>query len=313
MRSIWKGSISFGLVSVPTAVYSATHSHDLPLHQVHAKDGGRIRQERHCEVCGELVEWQDIVKAYDDGTHTVVLTADDLDQLPTERSREIAVQQFVPTEQLDPLMLDKSYYLAPASSGAKPYVLLCRTLEETQRTAIVSFTMRQKTRLGALRVRDGVLVLQTMLWADEVREPDFTDAGDVTLTKQELAMSAQLVEAYSGDFDPEQYSDDYQEQLRTLVEHKLEHGEDVSSGETFPGPHDEEGGEVVDLMEALRRSVAQSSEKTSSGSGSKGSGAKKAATKELTTAKKKPASKGTKETKGAKEMSSTKAGSKKSA
>lgn len=262
MRAIWKGSITFGLVNVPISVYSATQSHDLRLHQVHNTDGGRIRYQRRCEVCGEVVEWDDIDKAYDDGDRTVVLTDEELAELPTERSREVEILQFVPSDQVDPIMMSKTYYLAPASTSAKSYALLRRTLEETERTAIVSFTLRQRTQLGALRVRDDVMLLQTLLWEDEVREPDFAGLDkDVRISAKELEMASALVENFSGDFEPADYTDDYQEQLRALVEAKLEQGETVEVEEVVGDR--EEGGEaeVLDLMEALRRSVSAAKEK----------------------------------------------------
>ena len=173
MRTIWKGALTFGLVNVPVKVYSATEDHDVPLHQVHEKDGGRIRYQRTCEVCGETVAYADIDRAYVDEGQTVVLTKDDLAALPAEKSREIDVVEFVPSDQVDLLTLDKPYYLEPDSKSPKAYVLLRKTLEQTDRTAIVRFTLRQKTRLAALRVRGKVLVLQTLLWADEVREAAF--------------------------------------------------------------------------------------------------------------------------------------------
>ncbi|TNC18129.1 Ku protein [Georgenia sp. 311] len=273
MRAIWKGSITFGLVNVPISVYSATESHDLRMHQVHGKDGGRIRYQRRCEVCGEVVEWGEIDKAYDDGDRTVVLTDDELGELPTERSREIEILQFVPSDQVDPIMMSKTYYLAPASTSAKSYALLRRTLEETDRTAIVSFTLRQRTQLGALRVRDDVMLLQTLLWEDEVREPDFTglDSG-VRISAKELEMASALVENFSGDFEPADYTDEYQEQLRTLVEAKLEQGDTVDTEETFGEQEKGEEAEVLDLMEALRRSVSAAKEKKSGGSSATGSG-----------------------------------------
>jgi DNA end-binding protein Ku len=169
MRAIWKGALTFGLVNVPVKVYSAIEDHDVPLHQVHAADGGRIRYQRICELDGEVVPYADIDKAYD-GERTVVLTAEDLAALPSERSREIEVVEFVPSDQIDLLTLDRPYYLEPDSSSPKAYVLLRKTLERTDRTAVVRFSLRQKTRLAALRVRGDVLVLQTLLWADEVRE-----------------------------------------------------------------------------------------------------------------------------------------------
>ncbi len=260
MRAIWKGAITFGLVNVPVKVYSATEDHDVPLHQVHDKDGGRIRYRRVCEIDGEVVPYEHIDKAYDDGERTVVLTSEDFAALPAERSREIEVVEFVPSEQIDPLLLDRSYYLEPDSKSNKAYVLMRRTLEETDRTAIVKFALRQRTRLAALRVRDDVLVLQTLLWADEVREAAFPSLDDeARVTDKELAMSAQLVASFEADFTPEEYEDDYQAQLRQLIEAKLEQGDALDTAETFgEQPEESEGAEVIDLMEALRKSVASS-------------------------------------------------------
>src|SRR6478752_1221625 len=193
MRAIWKGAITFGLVNVPVKLYSATEDHDVGLHQVHDADGGRIRYQRRCEVCGKVVEYEHIDKAYAEGQTTVVLTEDDLKSLPEERSREIEVVEFVPSEQIDPIMLDKSYYLEPDSKSPKAYALLRKTLESTDRTAIVHFALRQKTRLGALRVRGDVLVLQTLLWGDEVREAAFPALDEtVRISSKELELSASL-------------------------------------------------------------------------------------------------------------------------
>ena len=266
MRTIWKGALTFGLVNVPVKVYSATEDHDVPLHQVHEKDGGRIRYQRTCEVCGETVAYADIDRAYVDDAQTVVLTKEDLASLPAEKSREIDVVEFVPTEQVDLLTLDKAYYLEPDSKSPKAYVLLRKTLEQTDRTAIVRFTLRQKTRLAALRVRGDVLVLQTLLWADEVRKAAFPALDeDVRISKKELEMSASLVDSYSSDFEPEAFVDEYQKELRTLIDAKIEAGEGFDVSATF-GDEDEDakGGEVIDLMEALRASVARSKEQKGS-------------------------------------------------
>jgi DNA end-binding protein Ku len=258
MRSIWKGAITFGLVNVPVKVYSATEDHDVSLHQVHAKDGGRIRYKRTCELDGEVVEYADIAKAYDDGDKTVILTDDDIALLPAEKSREIDVVEFVPSDQVDPIRFEKSYYLEPDSKSLKAYALLRRTLEETDRTAIVQFALRQKTRLGALRVHGDVLMLQALLWDDEVREAKFPSLDEkVTITAKELEMSQALVKSFEADFEPGKFTDDYQEQLKELIEAKLEKGDAVDTADTF-GEVAEEGdggGEVLDLMEALRRSV----------------------------------------------------------
>ena len=269
MRSIWKGAITFGLVNVPVKVYSATEDHDVSLHQVHDKDGGRIRYQRRCEVCGKVIDYENIAKAYDDGEHTVILTDDELKSLPEERSREINVLEFVPTEQVDPIMFNRSYYLEPDSKSSKAYVLLRRTLEETDRTAIVHFALRQKTRLAALRVRGDVLVLQTLLWDDEVREASFPSLDEkVRIQPQELKMSASLVQSFEADFEPDKYTDDYQVQLQELIEAKLREGDALDTEATFGKPEEaEDGGEVLDLMEALRRSVEKSR-----GAGAKGAG-----------------------------------------
>jgi DNA end-binding protein Ku len=259
MRAIWKGALTFGLVNVPVKVYSATEDHDVSLHQVHNKDGGRIRYQRVCEIDGEVVPYSDIDKAYDDGDKTVILTKEDLASLPAEKSREIDVVEFVPSEQIDLLTLDRAYYLEPDSASPKAYVLLRKTLEQTDRTAIVRFSLRQKTRLAALRVRGDVLVLQTLLWADEVREAAFPSLDEsVRISAKELELSASLVESFSSDFDPEEFTDEYQEELRTLIEAKLEKGDAVDTAETFGEQEEEAGGEVIDLMAALRASVEKS-------------------------------------------------------
>jgi len=263
MRSIWKGSLSFGLVNVPVKLYAATEDHDVPLHQVHDKDGGRIRYQRRCEIDGEIVDYEHIAKAYVDGDETVILTPEDLASLPAERSKDIDVVEFVPSDQVDPIMFEKSYFLAPDSKSTKAYVLLRETLQSTDRTAIVQFALRQKTRLAALRVHDDVLMLQTLLWDDEVREARFPELDESPkITDAELKMSKQLVESFASDFTPEKFTDDYQAQLRTLVEAKLEQGDALDTDATFGRAEGQGGGEVLDLMEALRRSVEkQRSEK----------------------------------------------------
>lgn len=259
MRSIWKGALTFGLVNVPVKVYAATEDHDVSLHQVHNADGGRIRYQRRCEVCGEIVAYSDIDRAYDDGDRTVVLTDEDLKSLPSERSREIDVVEFVPSEQVDPITYDKSYFLEPDSASPKAYVLLRRTLEQTDRTAIVRFSLRQKTRLAALRVRGDVLMLQTLLWADEVRAAEFPSLNEsVRISAKELELSASLVESFSSDFEPDEFVDEYQKELKTLISAKLEKGDAIDTDATFGEQEEEGGGEVIDLMAALRASVERS-------------------------------------------------------
>lgn len=297
MRSIWKGSIAFGLVNVPVKVYSATEDHDLKFHQVHAKDNGRIRYKRVCEVCGEVVEYRDIAKAYesDDG-QTVVITDDDIATLPEERSHEIEVVQFVPASEIDPLMYDRSYFLEPDGKSSKSYVLLAKTLADTDRVAIVHFALRNKTRLAALRVKDfskrDVMIVHTLLWPDEIRDPDFPVLDkEVEIKPAELKMASQVVESMADDFHPEQFHDTYQEQLLELVQAKLEGGE-AFTAEEQPAELDETE-DVSDLLAKLEASVKR--RRGESGDSDGEAPAKKAPAKKAA-AKKAPAKKAAKKT-----------------
>jgi DNA end-binding protein Ku len=262
VRSIWRGAITFGLVNVPVKLYAATEDHDLSLHQVHDADGGRIRYQRRCEICGRIVDYEHIDRAYDAGDRTVVITDEDLKTLPIEKSREIDVVEFVPSEQVDTIRLDKNYFLEPDSKSPRSYMLLKRVLEKADRIAIVQFTLRQKTRLGALRVHGDVLLLQSLLWDDEVRQAEFPSLKtDVRIQQRELEMAEALVRSFESDFSPADYTDEYQVQLKKLVDAKLAHGESVDTEATFgEQPEGKGDGEVIDLMEALRRSVAANRE-----------------------------------------------------
>ncbi|QNN82966.1 Ku protein [Brachybacterium sp. Z12] len=320
MRAIWSGEITFGLVNVPVKLYGATRSHDISFHQVHDEDHGRIRYQRTCEVCGREIDYEHIDKAYDDGDKTVVLTDEELDALPAEDNDEIDVVQFVPNEQVDPILLGSSYFLEPVGRSSKAYVLLRRTLEETERTAVVTFTLRTKTRLGVLRIHGDLLALQTLRWPKDLKEVDFGPSKS-KISAKELKMSASLVEQFSGDFDPEQFTDEYQAQLRELLDAKLEQGESVDTEATFGKESSEEdsaeGGKVISLMDALERSVrkrrgAQESEEPeeSKGSDSKSSSTKSTSTKKTGTQKAKKT--GTKKTEP-KKTESGKSGAKKTA
>ena len=296
MRAIWKGAVSFGLVNVPVKLYAATESHDVSFRQVHVKDGGRIRYQRICSIDGEEVPYSEIAKGYEteDG-EMVVLTDDDLAELPSTSSREISVEKFVPSDQIDPMLFEKSYYLEPEKSGAKPYALLRQALLDADRMAVVTVALRQRTTVAVLRVRStdagDVIVLQTMMWPDEIRVPDFSvEAGEVKDT--EVKMAQMLVETLAGDFDPAEFEDDYAEAVEALVKTKVEGGE-VTRTETST----KSSGEVVDLLAALQRSVAAA--KKSRGEAvpdeaeekPKKSAGKKAPAKKATTAKKSAAKK----------------------
>jgi len=253
MRSVWKGAISFGLVTIPVKLYRATEQRDVSFHQVRASDGSRIRYQRIAAADGEQVEYADLAKGYElPSGETVVLTDSDLADLPLTSSRSIEVDSFVPLEQVDPIYFDKTYYVEPDGPQAgKPYALLRDALAQSGRVALVKVALRQREQLATLRARDGLFVLETMIWPDEIRSPDFAFLGEqVEVRTQELSMAASLIASLSGDFRPEQYTDAYREALEAVVQAKID-GHQVK---TPPGA-DRPSADVVDLMSALRASV----------------------------------------------------------
>jgi len=256
VRAMWKGAVSFGLVNVPVRMYTATSSHDVSFHQVHRPDGGRIRYKRTCDACGEEVGYDEIAKGYEspDG-QLVILTDEDLADLPVTASREIEVERFVPAEQVDPMLLEKCYYLEPDKMGVKPYALLREALRAADRMALVHVAIRQRSTMAVLRVRDDVIVLQTMLWPDEIRRPEFDTLGDASeLRPQELAMASSLVDSMTGDYVPDEFTDDYRDAVQTLISARLEGGE--AREVPVAAPVTGGSGQVVDLLAALQRSVA---------------------------------------------------------
>lgn len=281
MRAIWKGAVSFGLVNVPVRLFAATEEHDIRFHQVHRGDGGRIRYKRTCSVCGEEVSYDEIAKGYEtsDG-QLVILTDEDLEQLPVATGHEIDVVEFVPSEQVDPILFAKTYYLEPDAKAAKPYALLREALVETDRMAVVKVALRQKETLAVLRVRDKAILLQTMLWPDEIRTPDFASLdADVELRPQELTMAASLIESMAADFEPDQFTDEYQVEMKALIDAKLDRGEAAQLAVEEPVADAGSQGEVIDLLTALQRSVDRAragggtDAKDAGGSGSAGAAA----------------------------------------
>jgi DNA end-binding protein Ku len=283
MRSIWRGAVSFGLVSIGVKLYSATEDKDVRFHQVHVTDGGRIKYKRVCSIDGEEVEYGDIAKGYElpDGD-VVILTDEDFEDLPLSTRREIEVLQFVDQDEIDPIMFEKTYYLEPDGPAARPYVLLRDALENAGQVAITKIAIRQRESLAALRIIDGVLVLHTMRWPDEIRRPDFAFLDeDISVRPQELKMAEALIASMTGDFDPSEYTDDYREAMTALLEAKQSGGEVAQVPEAA-----DEGAAVVDLMSALRRSV----ERARGGSSDDDSAAEDAPA-EKPTAKRAPAKK----------------------
>jgi DNA end-binding protein Ku len=254
-RAIWSGSVSFGLVNVPVKLLSATSSKDVRFHQLHDADHGRINQRRVCSVDGEEVDFAHIVKGYDlGGGRYVVVEPEELASVDVEATRTIDIEEFVDLADIDPLYFEKSYYLVPDGRAEKPYALLVETMSRTGKVAVGRFVLRTKQYLATLRARDGVLVLATMLYADEVIEPDELEVPTVSSTapsERELDMAAQLVESLAGPFDPGKYHDDYREKVLALIEAKAD-------GEVIARPEVEtQTAPVVDLMAALEASLAR--------------------------------------------------------
>jgi len=277
MQAIWKGAISFGMVTIPIKVFSATEEKDISFRQVHIADGGRIRYKRVCSVDGEEVPYSDIGKGYEmpDG-RMVVLDSDDFADLPLSSKKVIDVLEFVPADQVDPLYLGKSYYLAADSGpGAKPYVLLRDALEGSELYALVKVALRSRESLGLLRTVDDILVLQVMLWPDEIRDASFAaPPEDVEIRSQEKAMASSYIDTLRGEFDPEQYHDEYREALEKVVMAKAD-------GIPLPESEDEEpeGAEVVDLVAALRASVEAAKARRAGGGSAAAEPAEKAPAK----------------------------------
>jgi DNA end-binding protein Ku len=256
MRSMWKGAISFGLVMIPIKLYAATEQKDIAFRQVHRVDGGRIRFRRVCSIDGEEVPYEDVAKGYELPTgEMVVLTDEDLAELPLPTTRNIEVLHFLPAEELDPILLNRSYFVEPESSGARAYVLLRDALERSGKVALALVALRQRESLATLRTRDGLLVLETLLWPDEIRTPAFPFLeDDIEVRSQELKMAASLIESMTVDFDPDAYHDHYREALQELVNAKIE-GRELVQPES-PA----EAAEPTSLADALKASLAAARE-----------------------------------------------------
>ena len=256
-RAMWKGAISFGLVTIPVAVFPATEEKGLRFNQLHDADMGRIRYKRVCSIDGEEVDYEHIVKGYEvEKDRYVVLTDEDLDAVPVESSRAIDIQQFVDLDEIDPMLFKKSYYLVTDETGAKAYALLRKALAEENKVGIAKVSFRDKEHLAALRFKDQVFVLETMYWPDEIRAADFeTLETDGKVRANEVAMAKQLIESLSEPWNPDQYRDEYREALLDIVERKL-------AGEPVEVPEEVQPARVVDLMAALKASVEAAKART---------------------------------------------------
>ena len=258
-RSIWKGAVSFGMVSIPIKLYTATDEKDISFNLLHKKDGARIKQQRYCPEDEAVVEWNDVVRGYEVAPDQyVIMEPSDFDKVPVDTTHTIEITDFVPADQIDPIYYQKTYYLEPDKVGGKPFALLREVLKDSKLIALAKVTLRQKEQLCTLRVYENTIALETMYYADEIRSTEeFEVPGDLQLGEKELMMAKSLVDMLTGDFEPEKYHDNYREALIELIERKAE-GEEIKR----PKPV---AGKVTDLMEALRASVEAARREKSSG------------------------------------------------
>jgi len=249
-RAIWKGAVSFGMVSIPIKLYTATEEKDVSFHLLHRKDHQRIKQQRYCPADDAVVEWNDVMRGYEIGPDQyVVMEPEDFEKVPVNTTHTIEITDFVPADQIDPIYYQKTYYLEPEKVGGKPFALLREVLKDSKLIALAKVTLRQKEQLATLRVYGDTIALETMLYADEIRGvEDLEVPQDVEIGEKELTMAKSLVEMLKGDFEPEKYKDNYREALLELIERKAE-------GEEIKRPAPAAGARVTDLMEALRASI----------------------------------------------------------
>lgn len=273
MRALWKGAITFGLITIPVKLYSAVSEKGVKFHMLHESDGGRIKYKRECSVCGQEVAWEDIARGFEySKDHYVMFSDEDFDALEVDSVRAIDVVSFVPLEQIDPIYYNKTYYVAPDPSGVKAYKLLAEALEAEGQVGIAKVALRDKEHLATIRLKDDMFVLETMHWPDEIRAPEFEELDKkIDVRDNEVKMARQLVQQLSTDFDPDAFSDEYREAVEAMVEKKVE-GQEI----TVAAAPEEEPTKVVDLMEALKASV-EAAKKNKKASSAKKAPTKKAA------------------------------------
>lgn len=256
-RSVWRGAVTFGLITIPIGLYTAIEDRDISFHLLTADTHARVRYKRVAEDTGEEVDWDDVVKGYEyERGSYVVFTKEELEQIPSDSLRAVDVVQFVDAAELDPIYFDRSYYAAPEKTAVKAYVLFIRALEESGRIGVGKVTIRDKERPCVLRPREGVLVIETMNWPDEIRIPVFDQLDSTpTVSAKELEMAKMLIDQLTERFDPARFHDTYRERLEEAIAAKVE-GNDVSLAAAGPAP-----AKVTDLLEALRSSVEATKER----------------------------------------------------
>ncbi len=252
-RTIWKGTISFGIVTIPVQLTTATEEKDIAFHQIHARDGSRIQLKRFCAAEQHEVPAEEIVKGYEyTKGHHVLLTADDLAELPVASRHAVEIAAFVRSQEIDPVYFEKSYILQPEETGLKPYALLLKALESEGVVAVARIAIRQKERLCVVRAHDGTLLLETLFYPDEVRVPRETRKPDVLVSPKELELARTLVQALEAPFDPSAYVDRYRQALLDVITAKIEGKQGVEA----PAAPAAEAAPTTDIMAALRASIA---------------------------------------------------------
>ena len=248
-RAIWSGPISFGLVNVPVRMYSAIDEKDVRFNLLHSKDDSPIGYEKVCKKEDKPVPNDEIVKAYEiEKGEYVYVTDEDFEAAEERGYRAIDISDFVPYDDIDPIYFEKTYYLGPQEGAEKVYALLTKAMEGSGLAAIAKYVMRDRQHLGCLRVRDGVITLEKMYFADEIRPADEIAPKKVTVAKEQLEMASELIDRFSGSFKPEKYEDTYRERLLKIIR-------DKRKGKEIHAVRKEEEPEAVDLMEALRQSI----------------------------------------------------------
>ncbi|MDO8611824.1 MAG: Ku protein [Dehalococcoidia bacterium] len=248
-RSIWNGLISFGMVSIPVKLFTATESKDISFRLLHRECNSRLKQLRWCPACEREVEWGETVRGYEYAKDQHVIVSDeDFDKLPLPSRRTIELAAFVKAEEIDPVYYEKSYYLEPDEVGIKPFALLMKALKEKSLTAVAKIAIRNKERLCALRPMDGTLMLETLYYPDEIRVERGTEVPEVQVSDRELEMASTLIDLLADSFEPEKYQDEYRRALMEIIEAKLQGEEFVEAPAPAPA-------KVTDLMAALKASV----------------------------------------------------------
>ena len=258
-RSIWSGAITFGLITIPVGLYTATEDRDISFNLLSAKDKSRIEYKRVSAETGDEVDWDDIVKGfeYEEGKY-VIFTPEELDKIAPESARAIDVVQFTDADQIDPIYFDRSYFVVPSKVAVKAYALFTRALSESDRVALAKVAIREKERLCALRVRDQMLVLETMKWPDEIRKSKFDQLKTMpSVSNEELKMAHLLIDQLTGDFEPDKFSDSYRLRLQEAIDAKINGDEVTVASSSQPSA------KVTDLLEALKASVEQTRAKRS--------------------------------------------------